>query len=95
MSKEIERRFRKFNKAMLPPKSSQFLFEIVVFEPTKQGQTIRLRKEGPINTFTIKQKIPGQKYPTEWETTVGDIATVAAMLTELGIKKHCSACKIS
>lgn len=85
MSIEIERRFRVFDSRALPKKSTaEYMFEIVVMKPTKAGQTIRLRKEGDINTFTIKQKTDSA-YPIEWETTVGSIEMAENMLAELGV----------
>lgn len=88
MSKEIERRFRVFDASKLPKKKATYMFEIIVMEPLRAGQMIRLRKEGDKNTFTIKQKNPGESFPTEWETTVGDINMIEHMLFELGIKHH-------
>lgn len=86
MSKEIERRFRIFDASKLPKKTAEYMFEIIVMEPLKVGQMIRLRKEGDKNTFTIKQKNPGESFPTEWETTIGDIHMAEHMLIELGVK---------
>jgi CYTH domain-containing protein len=84
MSTEIERRFKNFDYPTIGTllgahnfeRIGGFLFKLTVFNPTKPGQTVRIRDDQNRITFTVKQKNPEDQYDTEWDVNISDYNTM-------------------